>query len=251
MARLPERVRGAIDDLLHGDEAEELESGLDSAAHRVFRARVALAIVLVSIMSAAAGWRASVFDERASDGGAVYYQDLLLQQRLERSHEANVAQDIIQYGELEQDWLLAHATRSDPQASEQQKVAAEQTLHNFHVGDALTTYTDGTSFYDPARAYASEVASDTGLVALHPEQVLRRSDSVRGQALDMTAVAALFVAALVLLTLAQVTLGRRRAGPKIAAVNGPAGWSISHTFVTAGTLVALTATVLFVLVLVQ
>jgi len=98
MARLSERVRGAIDDLLHGDEAEELESELDSAAHRVFRARVALAIVLVSIMSAAAGWRASVFDERASDGGAVYYQDLLLQQRLERSHEANVAQDIIQYG---------------------------------------------------------------------------------------------------------------------------------------------------------
>jgi len=88
-------------------------------------------------------------------------------------------------------------------------------------------------------------------VALHPEQVLHRSDSVRGQALDMTAVAALFVAALVLLTLAQVTLGRRRAGPKIAAVDRLAGWSISHTFVTAGTLVALTATVLFVLVLVQ
>jgi hypothetical protein len=251
VASLSDRVRRAIEDLLHGDEVEGLESGLDTAAHRVFRSRVALAIVLVSILSAAAGWRASVFDERASDGGAVYYQDLLLQQRLERSHEANVAQDIIQYGELEQDWLLAHAMRSDPQASEQQKVAAEQTLHNFHVSRALSIFTDGTSSYDPARAYALEVAPDPALVTLHPEQVLRSSDSVRSQALHMTAVAALFVAALVLLTLAQVTLGRRRAGPTLAVAIGPNGWSISHTFVTAGTLVALTATVLFVLVLVQ
>jgi hypothetical protein len=244
-------LRAAVKDLLHGEHAEELGSGVGTAAHRVFRSRVALAIVLVSILSAAAGWRASVFEERASDSGAVYYQDLLLQQRLERSHEGRVAQDITQYGELEQAWFLSHAMSSDPQSSEQQKVAAEQTLGDFQTGEVPATYTDGTSSYDPARAYAREVASDNDLKALHPTEVLQKSDSFRNQAVNMTGVAALFVAALVLLTLAQVTLGRRvRAAPKSSG-GEKTGWSISHTFLTAGMLVALVAGALFVLVMVQ
>jgi hypothetical protein len=247
MATLSERVRTTIRELFHGEEVEELEANVDAAAHRVFRSRIALAIVLVSILSAVAGWRASVFDEQANAQSAVYYQDLLVQQRLERQHEARVAQDITQYGELEQDWFLGHVL-SDPQAAEQQKLAADQTLHNFEVSDYPTVYTDGTSTYDPAAAYARDVTNDTALEALHPAAVLEEADRIRDKAVNMTFVAALFVASLVLLTLAQVTLGRRARGAWRLAGDG-GRWTISHTFMTGGMLVALTGLGLFISVL--
>jgi uncharacterized membrane protein YhaH (DUF805 family) len=61
----------------------------------------------------------------------------------------------------------------------------------------------------------------------------------------MTGVAALFVAALVLFTLAQVSLGRRRLRDRRQR------WTISHTFVLAGALVTLTALVLFTIVMLR
>src|SRR5437763_2613616 len=107
-------------ELIHGEEEEvhkagedvdedvrEAEQDLEHDARRVMRARVALAIVALSIFSATAGWRASVFDERSSSSNAVFHQDLLVQQQRQDVHQATVAHDLTQYGELEEHWFLA------------------------------------------------------------------------------------------------------------------------------------------------
>jgi hypothetical protein len=244
-------------DLIHGEEeeaheaqqeGEKAEQDFDSDARRVLRSRVALAIVALSVFSAVAGWRASVFDERSSSSSAVFHQDLLVQQQLEAKHQATVAQDITQYGELEQHWFMA--TRPEQggsaQTAERERVAAEQTVGDFGA-ETPTLNPDGTVSYDPALAYSSGVATDAQLGGLHPAAALRASNSESDQAVNMTLVAVLFIAGLVLFTLAQVTLGRRtRSEPA-----GTGRWTISHTFVLAGALVAASATVLFVLVMVH
>jgi hypothetical protein len=260
--RLPprERVRTTIRDLLRGEHAEELELEFDSAAKRVFRSRVALAIVVVSILSALAGWRASVFEERASNAGAVFHQDLLLQQRLERQHEGDVARDIGQFTEFEQHWFLAHALRHAAAAGgasaalagmgQQEAVAADQALHNFSVIPPHSV-PDGTSSYDAAAAYRQDAVGDVELEGLHPREVLENSDALRSRAVNMTGVAALFIAALVVLTLAQVTLGRRGRVPGSTAAEQKDNWSISHTLLAAATLVTLIGCGLFVTVMLQ
>lgn len=244
-------------DLIHGEEVEvhEAEGDLESAGRRVLRARVALAIVALSIFAAVAGWRASVFDERSSSANAMFHQDVVVQQQLEANHEATVARDITQYSELEQHWFMAARLQRDAgapgaasstlQSAGSERVAAEESLANFEA-QAPQLYTNGTASYDPATAYTHDVAGDTRLGGLHPAAALRRSNSESDQAVNMTGVAALFVAALVLFTLAQVTLGRR-IRPRGRETAGR--WSISHTFVLAGTLLTATAAVLFTLVM--
>lgn len=243
-------------ELIHGEqaevheaeeEAEKAERDLDVDARRALRARVALAIVALSIFSAVAGWRASVFDERSSSSNAVFHQDLLLQQQLEADHEGAVARDVTQYGQLEQNWFMASrsAQSGSAQAAERERTAAEEAGNQFEV-QTPTLNANGTVSYDPASAYSSGVATDTELGGLHPAAALAASNSESDQAVNMTGVAALFVAALVLFTLAQVMLGRRPRRASLAIGR----WTTSHTLVLGGTLLTATAAVLFVLVMV-
>jgi hypothetical protein len=155
--------------------------------------------------------------------------------------------DLNQYGELEQDWFMASrpAPGGSAGATGRERTATEQAGNNFEV-QSPALGANGTISYDPASAYRSAVATDAELGGLHPAAALRASNSESDQAVNMTGVAALFVAALVLFTLAQVMLGRRpRKEPPLGG-----RWTVSHTLVVGGTLVTATAAVLFTLVMV-
>ncbi|MDQ6779087.1 MAG: hypothetical protein M3071_23335 [Actinomycetota bacterium] len=85
-------ARRTLKELIHGEK--DLEDEVESAARKVFRSRVALGIVALSILSALAGWRASVFDEQSSSSTATYHEELLVQQQREQEHEAAISRDL-------------------------------------------------------------------------------------------------------------------------------------------------------------
>jgi hypothetical protein len=244
-------VRKALRNLAYGEDARHVEAEVAAAARTVFRSRVAIGIVLLSIFSAVAAWRASVFDEKAVNAGARFHQELIVQQQRSRTHATAVSRDLTHFLDYERAWFMANALDraarkpgADPslaREAQRERTAAEELLEGFEVRRP-TAFPDGTSSYDPAAAYKRDVTGDIELQGLRPAEALRTSEDRRHRAVDMTFVAALFVAALVLLTLAQVMVGRE--------VEMTEGWRLSHMLVIGGTLVTLAGVVLFVLVMV-
>ncbi|HWF50866.1 MAG TPA: hypothetical protein VG294_09525 [Solirubrobacteraceae bacterium] len=253
-------ARRILKELIHGEK--DLEGEVESAARKVFRSRVALGIVALSILSALAGWRASVFDEQSSSSTATYHQELLVQQQREQQHEATISRDLDKFGEYEQHWgMAAAAARQRPSGPAarvaldalyaQEKVAAEEILAGFEAAYP-TSHPGalGSLRYPAAAAYLGQITGDTELQGLRPRAALddaRRRDK---RALELNLVAALFIAALVLLTAAQVTLGRASRPQTAERQALPAIWSISRTFVLGGMLLGFGAGVLFIVVLV-
>lgn len=250
-------TKRTLRDIIHGEEVE-LEAEVEAAGRRAFRSRIALGIVALSILSALAGWRASVFDEASSASAALYHQQVLLQQQRQTIHEGQVDRDLTQFGQFEQHWLLHNALArqaASPGApgdlsgqAQQESVQAEEALERFGVA-SISWLPDGDATYDSAAAYQSAVTGDTELEGLRPGDALAESIRKGKEAVRLTLVAALFVAGLVLLTLAQTTLGRRvvplRPGQRRDSV-----WSTSHTLVVGGTLFGLVAAVMFIAALV-
>lgn len=212
------------------------EGSRHGAADGLSRLRfwAAAAIVLVSAGSAVSVLKAAVYDERGSHEDALYRQQLVSWQQANRQREEEVAQDVALFGGYEQHALHARDLRREALAlaanprlasavrakAEREAGTAATLLAEFRVAAPVTSGR-GAPIYDPSAAYR---------IALRDPQVLKEDPgpgdhrfaarSARRDGVWMAEVAAFFLAALVLLTLAQVYAGAM--APKAPAAGKPA-----------------------------
>lgn len=229
-----------------GAEAiEAVSMAIEEAGEGSGRLRryTALGIVIVSIFAAAMAWRASVADDGAGSKEQLAEQNLLQQQELTATDEASVFHDLSLFGRYEEHVNLAVALERDaahaaPATARALSVRAQQERQLAQSEQALfegplpTTRRDGSVSYDAAYARSQAQLRDVELLDLQaPEQLRAQAATLHEKGVRLTGLAVLFVAALVLLTFAELS--------------GPA---VARLFALSGAGVAVTAVVLFLLV---
>jgi hypothetical protein len=183
-----------------------------------FRFSVALGIVIVSILTATMAWRASVWSERSSNTDELTRQDTVQEQQLRATLSQNVAQDIRVFGRYEEHSLRARELERDARrvrgsalARELEREAAEQrTLAKalrayFVAGQPIDALEGDGVEYNPEFTLRTLVANETELETLRPRELREEAREAHLKAVRLTGLAVLFVAALLFLTLAEVT----------------------------------------------
>jgi hypothetical protein len=226
-----------------GERGEQPASGGDAAAarhprerralHEIVHLWIPLAIVVASVLAAAMGWRASLADESATHTAELSRQNRVQQQQLLIEDNDTVAGDIRTYGQFAQYSALAHSLLHDAgqvggkvgdrlMAEGQADLGIALYLgkqirflnYSFDpsspTGNSLLR-TDGT--LRPGNAYNAalglDVAEnlDTELHGLAPDRLLAQSETEHTTGVRLTGIAALFVAVMVLLTIAALISG--------------------------------------------
>jgi hypothetical protein len=207
------------------------------------RRYTALGIVAVSILAAAMAWRASAANDAASAKEQLATENVFQQQELMASDESAVIHDIGLFDRYEEHQNLAlalqrdagHASGSQARAlavQVQQARGLARDERPLFEGPLPTDRADGSVTYDAAYARSQASLRDFELADLKPPSQLRAQAAIEHErGVRLTGLAVLFVAALVLLTFAEL-------GSPVAA----------RLFAVSGAVVALTAAVLFVLV---
>jgi hypothetical protein len=133
--RVLERVRRIEDKLRELDSGEVIEDS-GSEPGRLHR-WLPIAIVLVSLGSAAMGWQASVRDERAAHSDELARQALVFEQQAELAKTQEVDADVRLFGQYEQNQLLANAVMSDARRAPapERQALGEQGLADRHVAN--------------------------------------------------------------------------------------------------------------------
>ena len=225
-------------------------AGPPAAQQDRLRAAIPLFIAVASIGSAFVGWRASVYSSDAGELDRRATQALIRERQIRAEFEGEVTQDLRLFASYQEHILMwrllerdaASVRRQDPRLAadldsqaESERAAARAIAPQFRgqspgLGDA-----NGIVSYDRRAGLAfieSEISpSIAELEALRSEPTAEDADRARTKSVNLFGVAALFVAALFFLTLAQ--LGR--------AVN-------RQTYFSAGVAVLILATLLFHLV---
>jgi hypothetical protein len=235
-----------------GDD-DEPRAGDGAPSRRRLQFAIALGIVVVSVSSAVAGWRAELFNEYAAQSEGLFRQQLVTLQQRERVYEEQVTSDLRQFGTYEQEisfgqQLQQEANSSTGSLAARLAVAAqgENTLaalnqnQNFFALEPSPL--GGAATYAPASAYLRASEGAGALEEFDPAGLRREARTDRTNAVNMTGIAVLFVTALVLLTLGQVTLG----GPRVA---GRGGWTLGHTLASLAVTVWVAGAVLFTVML--
>jgi len=254
---LPARIRAAFrwvtaTETFADGSADEAHAA-DGAApsRRRLQFAIALGIVVVSVSSAVAGWRAELFNEYAAQSEGLFRQQLVTLQQRERVYEEQVTSDLRQFGTYEQEISFGQqlqreantatgslAARLAVAAQGENTLAALNQNQNFFALEPRPL--GGAATYAPASAYLR--ASEGALEEFDPAGLRREARTDRTNAVNMTGIAVLFVTALVLLTLGQVTLG----GPRLA---GRGGWTLGHTLASVAVAVWVAGAVLFTVML--
>lgn len=213
------------------------ESGLGAAGrravHEIVHIWIPLAIVIVSVLAAVMGWRASLAEEGSAHSEELSRQDLIQkQQQLIQDNDA-VDTDLRTFGQFTQYSSLAHSLLADadrvggPAGSELRtegqadlgiaRVLGKQIqLLNYTFDPSSPTSnsnlrSDGT--YAPGHPYDANLAldvaenADLSLHGLAPEQLHTTAEDTHTKAVDLTGIAALFIAVMVLLTLGAIVPG--------------------------------------------
>lgn len=246
-----------------GSNAGTRDSAERDGANATFDARtfhyerlrfwVAMGIVLVAISAAAAAWRAEIFMEYATQKEALFRQDLSGQQLSERSDEELVISELRQLAPYEQDLQLAKQTQAQAdqasgraaallgaEAQNDWMIVDHEATYDFSSGPGPLTLQDGNETVNPAVAYAAATLSDPTLATFDPADLDSLAHRARGDAEAMAAVSVLFALTVVLLTLSEMRLRRRTAGPA-------ARWTVGHTIAVVSVLMWLLGAVLFTL----
>jgi hypothetical protein len=238
------------------------EGSLHGAAGGLSRLRVwaAVAIVVVSVASALAVLKASVYDEEASQEDAVYRQQLLTRQQADRSSEEAVAEDLFLFGGYEQQVLRARDLRRGAAAlsgvprlaaalrrrAERERAIAAALVEGFRVA-LPAAGRHGAPAFNPSFAYWSATHSPQALEAdVGPRRHRLAARAARRDGERMAVVAAIFLLALLFLTLAQVYAGtkapkQRHPGEKVADVS-PSVLRRAYALFGTGAVTALLAT---------
>lgn len=208
--------------------------------YRIFSARfggrftlsVALGIVVVSILAAGMAWRSSVWGERSGNTDELTRQDQVQLEQILSSQTEQVNQDIRVFNQFEEATLLAQELAADSnkvkpgqerlelqlEAGSQRAEAKSQ--RRFFNASAPAVDPDGTVRYDAAFAQRVLRSYSPELEVLRPDELREEAREANLKSVRLTGLAALFVAALLLLTLAEVT--RRQKVSAIFAASGAA-----------------------------
>jgi hypothetical protein len=189
--------------------------------------------VIVSILAAIMAWRASVADESADATRVHAEQARLAQQQLIASDETAVLHDLQLYERYAEHVDLARALERDGQLvraqAEREAAAGQRALFE---GTLPEIRRDGTASFDAAYARSQQRLRDVELLNLHPpEELEEHAEADHRRGVRLTGLAALFVAALVLLTFAELTSA-----------------ALARLFAFSGAAVVVVALVLFALV---
>jgi hypothetical protein len=203
------------------------------ALHEIVHDWIPLGIVIVSVLAALLGWRASVSDESAAHAEELSRQDLVQQQQLLVQNNHAVDSDVSTFGQFAQYSVLAHSLRQDAAkvtgalsaelTAEAQSdlgiaryLAKQITYQNYRFdptnpsgNPALRsdgTYAPGHP-YNAAQGLAGAENADTALHGLAPEQLYQTAETDHGRGVDFEGIAALFVAVMVMLTVAALITG--------------------------------------------
>lgn len=219
-------------------EVEAVEGVRSAAAEQGggdsrLRRATAFGIVIVSILAAVMAWRASVADEAADATRVHAEQNRLAQQQLIAGDETSVLHNLELYGRYAEHANLARALERDGQEvraqGEREAAASQRALFELTLPE---TRKDGTAAYDAAYARSQARLRDVELLNLHPpEELEEHAEADHRRGVRLTGLAALFVAALVLLTFAELTRA-----------------ALARLFAFSGAAVAVLAFVLFLLV---
>ena len=207
--------------------------------HDSFRRNIAFVIVIVSVMGALVAWRASETSDDSGDLVQVSLQDQTLREQAFATNRGNLLHDIRLLGNHEAHVTLARllsrdadrvpdpdvARRLELEAQSERQLARSQ--ERFFKA-TIPTEDEGKVSYDFDFALDFLRRFNSEASGLDPEGALKESNVLSDRAVDLTAITTLFAAALLFLTLAEVT---RR---------GVRAW-----FAAAGCAAALIALVLF------
>lgn len=194
-------------------------------------ALLALLIGYTSILSAVVAWRASLSSIDAGRYESLAVQEQARREQLLRQSEGVVSQDlrlVTGYREhalaaLELQAQADEVRADNPELAETLDLEAHgrralaRALQPFVLGQAgVSLNDDGTAAYDAERILRLMRESDTELRELRPEVTLESANAADRHTLTLVALAALLVAGLLFLTIAQVT--RRRGGLRLGAM---------------------------------
>jgi hypothetical protein len=186
--------------------------------------RIALGMVLLASLSALAAWRASDFDESASQETAVYWQEVNQRAATERLDQEAVNQDVRNFSEYEQDRLLGSSLQQAADQPKQANSAAElleaQSLDELRQARLALSEFDvslpvvianpkrglASLTYPAAGAYGELLAQDRQNTRLRPDEQRQMALDNEQRSVYLTGIAAIFIAALVLLTIASVSM---------------------------------------------
>jgi hypothetical protein len=214
---------------------ETFEGQAERPAGHYLRFAIALGIVVASISSAVAGVGAELYNEQSTQNESLFRQAVITLQERERAIEGDVASDLQRFAAYEQAFMLGHvaqnaektatgrlAERVYADATAQEQLAALDEQSFLH---SLTPFYTGSPYpaVDVTDGYRNAVHNSGELNEADPAALQRRASSDRQSAVDLTGVAAVFVFALVLLTVAQMRTSR--------TVRMPAGraWNVGAT----------------------
>ena len=228
------------DDQLIGDEdaghaegegAEQLTARERKALHEIVHTWIPLGIVLISVLAAVTGWRASLSDEKADHGAEQSRQALVLQQQLIVQDNQAIDSDLQTFGQFSQQSSQANALRQEArkgpsalrvylQAQSQSDLATARFLgrqiawQNYTYDptnptgnpalEANGTYAPGHPYLASAGLARAENA-DTELHGLSPDALLKQAEAVHSRAVEFEGVAALLVSVMFLLTVAALS----------------------------------------------
>ena len=209
------------------------EGNSRQALHEIIHKWIPLGIVIVSVLAAVMGWRASLADETSAHSEELSRQDLVHQQQLLVQDNHAIDTDIQTFDQFAQYSSLAHSLRQD--AAQLNGPVADQVLSEAQADLGIARYlgkqianqnyafdpsnptgnpflrSDGT--YLPGHPYRAALAlqiaenADTALHGLAPERLHASAEAEHTRGVDFTGIAALFVSVMVLLTLAAVAAG--------------------------------------------
>jgi hypothetical protein len=235
------------------DREPGLEERRESGERRLkiqLQTVVGILIVAVSVLSAVVTWRAAEASGVAADRDRQARQDLLLQRQKLDLHEADAAHEAELYASYAEQVRRAedlerraadirlddHQTaRALALAAQEERAVARVLMPLF--ANSTPVGLEGQLQYSRERALLLARGVDDELRALHPGQLRRSADRARSTWVELVAVDTGLIAAIFLLTLSQLIRPRRRGRP-----------SASARFALAGTFLAVTSTVLFVVV---
>jgi hypothetical protein len=197
---------------------------------------IPLAIVLVSVCAAVAGWRASLSDESSAHSFELSRQDLIQQQQLLIQDNSSVDTDVQLFGQFAQYSSLGHslahdATQVGGSVGDQLRIEGQADLElaralgkqiqneNYTFDPSNPTgnsYLRSDGSYLPGHPYnardalAYSESNDFALHGLAPEALHSAAEAEHSRGVDFTGLAALFVAVLVLLTFSALARGRQK-----------------------------------------
>lgn len=200
------------------------DAGRSASAPKRYAIVISLLMATVSIISAVVANRAAFWSATAGDLGGQALQEVLETQQIEDDLRASVDADTRLMGRYDAAWRrtsqlqtqAAGLRTTDPETAAELDIDAQGeygidvALWRFFQAMFPSFDTDDQLVFDPDVALALSRAGDVRLAELARSDAAQQARDARDRTTELVAVAAVFVAALFALTVAEVTSGRRR-----------------------------------------